>query len=82
MLLAGLAPAVISFATGQAAFTITLLILYNIIAPAGWKVGLVRIEDVAIGCAVSLVVGALFWPRGAGAAFGQAASEAYAGTAR
>jgi len=28
------------------------------------------------------VVGALFWPRGAGAAFGQAASEAYAGTAR
>jgi uncharacterized membrane protein YccC len=82
VLLAGLAPAVISFAAGQAAFTITLLILYNIIAPAGWKVGLVRIEDVAIGCAVSLVVGALFWPRGAGAAFGQAASEAYAGTAR
>ena len=35
VLLAGLAPAVISFAAGQAAFTITLLILYNIIAPAG-----------------------------------------------
>ena len=82
VLLAGLAPAVISFAAGQAAFTITLLILYNIIAPAGWRVGLIRIEDVAIGCAVSLVVGALFWPRGAGAAFGQAASEAYAETAR
>jgi len=82
VLLAGLAPAVISFAAGQAAFTITLLILYNIIAPAGWKVGLVRIEDVAIGCAVSLVVGALFWPRGAGSAFGLAASEAYAETAR
>jgi len=82
VLLAGLAPAVISFAAGQAAFTITLLILYNIIAPAGWKVGLIRIEDVAIGCAVSLVVGALFWPRGAGAAFGQAVSEAYAETAR
>ena len=82
VLLAGLAPAVISFAAGQAAFTITLLILYNILAPAGWKVGLIRIEDVAIGCAVSLVVGALFWPRGAGAAFGEAASEAYAETAR
>ena len=66
VLLAGLAPAVISFAAGQAAFTITLVILYNIIAPAGWKVGLIRIEDVAIGCAVSLVVGVLFWPRGAG----------------
>jgi Fusaric acid resistance protein-like len=81
VLLAGLAPAVISFAAGQAAFTITLLILYNIIAPAGWKVGLIRIEDVAIGCAVSLVVGVLFWPRGAGSAFGQAAAEAYAETA-
>ena len=82
VLLAGLAPAVISFAAGQAAFTITLLILYNIIAPAGWKVGLIRIEDVAIGCAVSLVVGALFWPRGAASAFGEAAAEAYAESAR
>ena len=81
VLLAGLAPAVISFAAGQAAFTITLVILYNIIAPAGWKVGLIRIEDVAIGCAVSLVVGVLFWPRGAGSAFGQATAEAYAETA-
>ncbi|GIH16217.1 FUSC family protein [Rugosimonospora africana] len=73
---AGLAPAAISFAAGQAGFTITLLILYNVIGPAGWKIGLVRIEDVAIGCAVSLLVGALFWPRGAGSALGQALSEA------
>ena len=76
VLIAGFAPAVISFAAGQASFTITLLILYNIIAPAGWKVGLVRIEDIAIGCAVSLVVGLLFWPRGA------ALAGAYADTAR
>jgi len=82
VLIAGLAPAVISFAAGQAAFTITLLILYNIIAPAGWKVGLVRIEDVAIGCAVSVGVGALFWPRGAASALGLALSDAYAETAR
>jgi uncharacterized membrane protein YccC len=82
VLLAGLAPAVISFAAGQASFTITLLILYNIIAPAGWKVGLVRIEDVAIGCAVSLVVGVLFWPRGAASALGTALAGAYAETAR
>ncbi len=55
--LAGIAPAAISFAGGQAAFTITVVILFNIIDPAGWRVGLVRIEDVAIGCAVSLIVG-------------------------
>jgi uncharacterized membrane protein YccC len=82
VLIAGFAPAVISFAAGQASFTITLLILYNIIAPAGWKVGLVRIEDIAIGCAVSLVVGLLFWPRGAASALGTALAGAYADTAR
>ena len=76
ILLAGLAPA-ISFAAGQAGFTVTLVILFNIIEPAGWQVGLVRVEDIAIGCAVSLAVGALFWPRGAGSALGQALAEAY-----
>jgi uncharacterized membrane protein YccC len=38
----------------------------------------VRIEDVAMGCAVSLVVGALFWPRGAAGALRTALAEAYA----
>ncbi|MGY2703811.1 FUSC family protein [Nocardioides sp. HB32] len=77
ILAAGIAPAV-SFTAGQAGFTVTLLILFNIIGPAGWQVGLVRIEDVAIGCAVSLVVGTLFWPRGATGVFRQALTEAYA----
>jgi hypothetical protein len=71
ILLAGLAPATVSFAAGQAAFTLTLLILFNILAPAGWKIGLVRVEDIALGGGVSLVVGLLFWPRGAAAAFGR-----------
>ena len=57
VLFAGLAPAAISFAAGQAAFTMTLLILFNLLAPAGWQVGLVRVEDVAIGGAVSLASG-------------------------
>jgi len=81
ILIAGLAPAAISFAAGQAGFTLTLLILFNILVPAGWKIGLVRIEDVALGSAVSLAVGLLFWPRGAAAALGRALSEAYAVTA-
>src|SRR3984957_6602955 len=76
--LAGVAPAVISFAGGQAAFTLTLVILFNIIQPAGWRVGLVRIEDIAIGVGVSLAVGVLFWPRGAAPALRQALAEAYA----
>ena len=63
--LAGVAPACISFAGGQAAFTLTVVILFSILQPTGWRVGLVRIEDVALGVGVSLVVGVLFWPRGA-----------------
>jgi uncharacterized membrane protein YccC len=81
ILFAGLAPAAVSFAAGQAAFTLTLLILFNIIAPAGWQIGLVRVEDVALGGAVSLVVGLLLWPRGAGAALGTALAEAYSDSA-
>ncbi len=77
ILVAGVAPAVVSFAAGQAAFTLVLLILFNIISPAGWEIGLTRIEDIALGCAVSLVVGLLFWPRGAAAALRRALAEAY-----
>ena len=79
--LAGVAPAVISFAGGQAAFTLTLVILFNIIQPAGWRVGLVRIEDIALGAGVSLLVGVLFWPRGAAPALRQALAQAYADVA-
>ena len=77
VLFAGIAPAAISFAAGQAAFTMVLLILFNIIAPEGWQIGLIRVEDVAIGCAVSLAAGLLFWPHGAGRSLGRALGRAY-----
>ena len=48
-LLAAYAPRAISFAAGQAAFTVVLFVLFNMIQPVGWRVGLVRLEDVAIG---------------------------------
>ena len=64
VLVAAYAPGTAPFAAGQAAFTVTIVVLYNVLAPAGWRVGLLRLEDVAIGCAVSLVVGYLFGPRG------------------
>jgi uncharacterized membrane protein YccC len=81
VLFAGIAPAAISFAAGQAAFTLTLVFLFNIIQPAGWRVGLLRVEDIAIGCAVSVVVGLLFWPRGARAALRRALADAYVDSA-
>ena len=58
-------PGTAPFAVAQAGFTVVLVVVYNLIVPVGWTIGVVRIEDVAIGVAVSLVAGVLFWPRGA-----------------
>jgi uncharacterized membrane protein YccC len=77
VLLAGYAPRAISFAAGQAGFTVVLFVLFNIIQPSGPGLGLVRIEDVAIGFGVSLGVGLLFWPRGAGALLRENLASAY-----
>jgi hypothetical protein len=65
------------FLVGQAAFTVTIVVLYNLLVPVGWKVGLLRIEDAAIGCAVSLVVGVLLWPRGASSVMADDLAEAF-----
>jgi uncharacterized membrane protein YccC len=82
VLLGAYSPRAISFAAGQAAFTIVIVILFNLLNPVGWSVGLVRIEDVAMGCAVSLVTGFLFWPRGAADVLRQAIGGAYETAAR
>jgi uncharacterized membrane protein YccC len=67
ILVASYSPGTAPFAVGQAAFTVTVSVLYNILVPVGWAVGVLRVEDVAIGAAVSAAVGILFWPRGASA---------------
>ncbi len=77
VLLAAYAPRAVSFAAGQAGFTVVLFVLFNIIQPVGWRVGLIRVEDVAIGFAISLGVGLLFWPRGAGALLREDLATAY-----
>lgn len=74
---AAYAPGALPFTFGQAAFTVVVLVLFNLLAPAGWRVGLLRIEDVAIGCLVSLVVGVLFWPRGAASVVGDDLADAF-----
>jgi uncharacterized membrane protein YccC len=77
VLIAAYAPRAISFAVGQAGFTVFVLVLFNLLAPVGWRVGLVRAEDVAIGLAISVGVGLLFWPRGAAALVRQDLATAY-----
>ena len=57
-------PEVASFVAGQAAFTMMVLINFNLIVPTGWQVGLIRVEDVVVGALVGVVVSVLLWPRG------------------
>ena len=75
--LASYAASAIGFAAGQAGFTVMVIIVFNLISPAGWQVGLARIEDVALGTGISVVVGFLLWPRGARRDFVRATAGLY-----
>ena len=75
--IAAYTPGTAPFAIGQAAFTVTVAVLFNLLAPVGWKVGVLRIEDVAIGCGVSILAGLLFWPRGIASLVGDDLADAF-----
>jgi hypothetical protein len=53
------ASSAVGFIAGQAAFTVFAVVLFGILLPQQRHVGLLRVEDIAIGGAVSLVVGSL-----------------------
>jgi uncharacterized membrane protein YccC len=74
---AAYSPGTAPFTVGQAAFTITVVVLFNLLVPVGWKVGELRLEDVALGCLVSVAVGAVFWPRGVAPLVADDLSDAY-----
>lgn len=78
---AAYAATTVGFLLSQAAFTVNLIIVFNLISPAGWQVGLVRIEGVAVGAAVSVVAGVLLWPRGARGDLARSVSSFYRATA-
>jgi uncharacterized membrane protein YccC len=75
--LAAYTPSALSFVAGQAAFTVLMLVFFNLLTPVGWRVGLVRIEDLAVGSAIGVAAGALLWPRGARADFAHSLSRLY-----
>jgi uncharacterized membrane protein YccC len=78
---AAYAATTIGFMLSQAAFTINLIVVFNLISPAGWQVGLVRIEDLVVGAVISLLVGLLLWPQGARRELVRALGDAYRGIA-
>ncbi len=79
ILFAGVLSAAIAAGARAALLTVavTVVILFNIVQPTGWQVGLVRIEDVALGCATGSIVGLLLWPRGAAAELRHSLADAY-----
>ncbi len=82
MFLAGFATAALPLAVGQGAFSAAVLVLFALLAPGSPPIGLIRIEDVALGAITGVVVGLLLWPRGAAAEIRRAMSEAYRAGAR
>jgi len=57
-------------------FTMMVFIVFNLIQPTGWQVGLIRIEDIVLGAAVGLTASMLLWPRGATASVRRAVDAA------
>ena len=57
-------PSVLGYLQGQAAFTVMVVVLFNLSEPVGWTLALIRVERVALGVAVSVLAAVLLWPRG------------------
>ena len=54
--LVGYLPGAGGFVAGQAAFTVFVVALFNLVEPLGWHTGLVRLQDVMLGAGVSAAV--------------------------
>jgi Fusaric acid resistance protein-like len=61
-------PRFVSLTVAQAMGALNLLIILSLTIPSGWRIGLLRVEDIAVGAAVGMGVSLLLWPRGATAA--------------
>jgi hypothetical protein len=61
-------PRFVSFTAAQAIGALNLLTILSLTIPTGWRVGLLRVEDIALGAAVGMGASMLLWPRGATAA--------------
>jgi uncharacterized membrane protein YccC len=71
-----------SFVASQAMFTMQVLIVFNLMRPIGWQIGLIRVEDVVLGALVGLAVSMLLWPGGAKAALQRAVDDAVSACSR
>ncbi|MGH9205467.1 MAG: FUSC family protein, partial [Acidimicrobiales bacterium] len=71
----------VNFVGGQAFFTLLVVVLFNLLDPAGWSLGAVRLEDVAVGATVGVLIGVAAWPKGAGGVLRDALGDVLDSTA-
>jgi uncharacterized membrane protein YccC len=76
VMVVGLLAGSINLVWGQAGFTVLVLVLFDLVDPIGWEIGLVRVVDVALGAAVGVLIGLAAWPRGATGQLAQSLADA------
>jgi uncharacterized membrane protein YccC len=57
----------VNFLAGQAGFTVAVIVLFSLLQPVGWRIGVVRLEDVLAGVLAGFAASVIAWPRGAAA---------------
>jgi uncharacterized membrane protein YccC len=72
----GLLAGSINLVWGQAGFTVLVSVLFNLVEPVGWEIGIVRIQDVALGAAAGVIIALAAWPRGAAGQLAQSLADA------
>ena len=76
VIVGGLLAGSINVVWGQAGFTVLVSVLFNLVEPIGWEIGVIRLQDVALGAAAGVVIGLAAWPRGAGGQLAQSLGDA------
>jgi uncharacterized membrane protein YccC len=72
----GLLAGSINVVWGQAGFTVLVSVLFDLVEPKGWQIGIIRVEDVLLGAAAGVVLGMAAWPRGATGQLAQSLADA------
>ncbi|MCH9719552.1 MAG: FUSC family protein [Actinomycetia bacterium] len=64
LFLAAFTPSTFSLGIGQAAFTVAVIVLFSLLFPVDVETAEIRLEDVALGLAIGVVISLVMWPRG------------------
>jgi hypothetical protein len=72
----GLLAGSINVVWSQAGFALLVSVLFNLVEPVGWEIGIVRIQDVALGAAAGVIIALAAWPRGAAGQLAQSLADA------